>query len=128
MAAALGTGATGIRCKLHRSGLTIGYVRLGDGRALPVSGGAVRYFFNEFDGSYKADDAGLELPSMDDARLEAVRYAGEVLRDHPILIWKGEDFRVEVTDENQLVLFTVLVVGIDAPAGGRSLNRALRPS
>ena len=88
----------------------------------------MRYFFNEFDGAYKADDAGLELPSLDDARLEAVRYAGEVMRDHPTLIWKGDDFRVEVTDESQLMLFTVIVVAVDAPAGGRSLNRALRPS
>jgi hypothetical protein len=50
------------------------------------------------------------------------------MRDHPTLVWKGEDFRVEVTDGKKLVLFTVIVVGVDAPAGGHSLNPALRPS
>lgn len=76
----------------------------------------MRYFFNQVDGELKTDDVGLEFASISDARVEAVRYAGEVLRDHPTLIWKGEDFRVEVTDGNRLVLFTVIVVGVDAPA------------
>lgn len=58
--------------------------------------------------------------------VEAVRYAGEVLRDHPTLVWTGQDFRIEVTDAKQLVLFTVIVGGVDAPAGGRSTNPALR--
>jgi len=85
-----------------------------------------RYFFNEIGGQLKPDDAGLEFPSIEAARVEAVRYAAEVLRERPTLIWAGEDFRVEVTDERHLTLFTVIVVGIDAPAGGRSINRALK--
>jgi hypothetical protein len=85
-----------------------------------------RYFFNQIDGEFKVDDRGLEFESLDRARLEAVRYAGEVMRDHPTLAWAGEDFRIEVTDENKLVLFTVIVVGVDAPATGHSLNPALR--
>jgi hypothetical protein len=85
-----------------------------------------QYFFNEFDGQYKVDDRGLELPTLEEARLEAVRYAGEAMRDQPELAWKGEEFRVEVTDEKELVLFTVIVVGIVAPAGGRSTNPALK--
>ena len=87
-----------------------------------------RYFFNQCDGEFKIDDDGLEFGSIDQARLEAVRYAGEVMRDHPTLVWKGEDFRIEVTDEKHLVLFTVIVLGVDAPAGGQSVNPALRPS
>jgi hypothetical protein len=66
------------------------------------------------------------LPTLEKARLEAVRYAGEAMRDQPELAWKGEEFRVEVTDEKQLVLFTVIVTGVDGPAGGQSLNPALR--
>lgn len=86
-----------------------------------------RFFFNEFDGQYKRDDLGLELPTIEKARLEAVRYAAEAMRDQPELAWKGDEFRVEVTDEKHLVLFTVIVLGVDAPAGGRSLNSALKP-
>lgn len=88
----------------------------------------MRYFFNQIDGERKPDDEGLEFESIDQARLEAVRYAGEVLRYHPTLVWTGEDFRIEVTDRDQLILFTVIVVGVDAPAGGQSRNPALRKS
>jgi hypothetical protein len=86
-----------------------------------------RYFFNEFDGQYKVDDRGLDLPTLETARLEAVRYAGEAMRDQPELAWKGEEFRVEVTDDKQLVLFTVIVLGVEAPAGGKSLNTEPSP-
>ena len=85
-----------------------------------------RYFFNEFDGQYKIDDRGLELPTLEKARLEAVKYAGEAMRDQPELAWKGDEFRVEVTDNNRLLLFTVIVLGVEAPAGGTSLNPALK--
>lgn len=85
-----------------------------------------RYFFNEMGGTYKKDDDGLEFASLADARLEAVRYLGEVLRDQPDVVWAGEDFRVEVTDANEFVMFTAMVVGIDAPAGGKSVNPALK--
>jgi hypothetical protein len=87
-----------------------------------------RYFFNEFNGEYKLDDEGLEFDSPEKARLEAVRYAGEAMRDQPELAWNGDEFRVEVTDKNQLVLFTVIVLGVVAPAGGRSINPALKKS
>ncbi|HET9395034.1 MAG TPA: hypothetical protein VFO36_03175 [Nitrospiraceae bacterium] len=76
----------------------------------------MRYFFNQLNGHVKVDDQGLEFASIRDARIEAVRYAGEVIKDHPTLVWTGEDFRIEVTDENALLLFTVVVVGVDAPA------------
>jgi hypothetical protein len=32
------------------------------------------------------------------------------------LVWSGEEVRVEVTDENQLLLFTVIVFGVNAAA------------
>ena len=76
----------------------------------------MRYFFNQLNGELKLDDDGMEFASIRDARIEAVRYAGEVIKDHPTLVWTGEDFRIEVTDENALLLFTVVVVGVDAPA------------
>jgi hypothetical protein len=85
-----------------------------------------RYFFNQIDGQYKPDDNGLEFSSLERARTAAVQYAGEVLCHDPDVLWEGDDFRVEVTDEKKLLLFTLIVVGVDAPAGGRSSNSALR--
>jgi hypothetical protein len=84
------------------------------------------YFFNEFDGDYKIDDLGIELPTREKARLEAVRYAGETMRDQPDLDWRGAEFRVEVTDAGKVLLFTVIVVGIEVPESGNSINPALK--
>jgi phage terminase large subunit-like protein len=75
------------------------------------------YFFNIAGAAYDPDVEGFELASMGEARLMAAKHAGELLRDRPGLVWQGEELRVEVTDSNQLVLFTVIVLGVDAPAG-----------
>ena len=77
----------------------------------------MRYFFNQANGELKVDDQGIEFSTIHEARIEAVRYAGEVIRDHPTLVWTGQDFRIEVTDDQQLLMFTVIVVGVDSPAG-----------
>lgn len=77
----------------------------------------MRYFFNQLNGVLKADDVGMDFATVREARIEAVRYASEVMRDHPTLIWTGQDFRIEVTNADKLLLFTVVVVGVDAPAG-----------
>jgi hypothetical protein len=75
------------------------------------------FFFNQLNGKLKPDDEGTECATVNDARIEAVRYASEVMREHPTLIWTGQDFRIEVTNAEKLLLFTVVVVGVDAPAG-----------
>jgi hypothetical protein len=74
-------------------------------------------FFNIAGAVYDPDVEGIEMASIDDARIEASRYVGELIRDHPNLPWAGEEVRVEVTDARQLVLFTIIVFGVDAPAG-----------
>jgi hypothetical protein len=52
-------------------------------------------------------------------RIEAVRYAAEVMRDHPTLIWTGRVFRIEVTDGNRPIPFTLVVLEVDAPVAHR---------
>lgn len=75
------------------------------------------FYFNQLNGEIKPDDEGMDCGSVNDARIEAVRYASEVMNEHPTLIWTGQDFRIEVTNGDKLLLFTVIVVGVDAPAG-----------
>lgn len=75
----------------------------------------MRYFFNVAGVVHEPDDKGLELASLSEARIEAVKFAGEYLRDRPELVWLGEEFRIEVTDENRRVLFTFIAVGVDGP-------------
>jgi phage terminase large subunit-like protein len=74
------------------------------------------YFFHIAGAHYDPDAEGCELPTMSDARLMAAKHAGELIRDRPGLAWTGEELRVEVTDENQLVLVTVIIIGVDSPA------------
>lgn len=79
-----------------------------------------RYFFTTADGTRDPDVDGTELPSLSAARIEAIKFAGEVLSDHPDMIWDGEDFRVEVSDEAGLLLFTVVAMAMDSPSGAAS--------
>lgn len=75
------------------------------------------YFFHLAGAVYDPDEEGIELASIGEARLMAARHAGEVLRDRPGLVWQGEELRIEVTDASQLVLFTLITIGVDSPAG-----------
>ena len=77
----------------------------------------MRFFFNLAGAIYDPDNEGVELPSMSAARTMAVQAAAELIRDRPELVWRGEEVRVEVTNSEQLVLFTVIVFGVDAAAG-----------
>lgn len=76
----------------------------------------MRYFFNVAGAVIKRDETGVEIASMSDARIRAVRFANEHLNDRPELVWMGEEFRIEVSDENDHLLFTFVAVGVDAPA------------
>lgn len=74
------------------------------------------FFFNQAGVVYDPDVEGIELATVSDARIQAVQFAGEALRDRPELAWLGDEYRVEVTDENQLILFTFIAMGVDSPA------------
>ena len=74
-------------------------------------------FFNLAGAIYDPDDKGMEVPTIGDARILAARHLAEIIRDQPDSVWKGDEVRVEVTDANQLLLFTIIAVGVDAPAG-----------
>ncbi|WP_057884237.1 DUF6894 family protein [Tsuneonella troitsensis] len=76
----------------------------------------MRYFFNIAGAVIEPDDDGHEISNLSDARIQAVKFAAEYLRDRPELLWLGEEFRVEVTDVDRHTLFTFIAVGVDAPA------------
>lgn len=75
-----------------------------------------RYHFNVFDGLSSLDIEGTELPDWQTARIEAVRLAGEILKDDADRIDLGEDWCIEVTDQTGLVLFRLTLQVIEAPA------------
>lgn len=79
----------------------------------------MRFFFNLAGAIYDPDNSGKDLPDIQAARIYAVAHASEIIRERPELVWLGDEVRVEVTDENRLVLFTVIVIGVDSAAGQR---------
>ena len=74
-------------------------------------------FFNLAGAVHDPDTTGIEMATLGDARKEAARYIGQVIRDKPEVVWLGDEMRVEVTDKDQLVLFTIVIFGVDAPEG-----------
>ena len=73
-----------------------------------------KYFFNLADGHVSLDQEGSEVVSLEQARIEAVIYAASILRDRPDEVWAGGNWRVEVADEQGILLFTVVVMALDA--------------
>lgn len=72
-----------------------------------------RYFFDLADHETSADQSGTELPDGDTARVEAVRFAGTYLSDHPELVWDGKEIRVIARDENKQAIMTIIVLSVD---------------
>jgi hypothetical protein len=75
-----------------------------------------RFFFHHTDGKFDPDNEGTEFPDLATARVEAVRYAAELVRDRPDEVWAGDTFRIEVSDEDDMLLCTIVILGLDAPA------------
>lgn len=84
-----------------------------------------RFHFNIYDGRGLTDYEGTELPNWEAAQQLAIQHAGEVIRDDAKRIVADEDWRMEVTDANGLVLlrldFSVLLS--PALASGSALRR-----
>ncbi len=72
------------------------------------------YFFNLAGVVHDPDEEGVKLHSLAKAKALAALSAAEIIRDRPGIVWEGEELRVEVTNSKQEVLFTVIVVGVDA--------------
>lgn len=66
-----------------------------------------RYFFNITDGHTTLDSEGTVLSDIYTAQAEAIKTAGEILRDMGAKFWNGTEWQLEVTDENFQVLFVL---------------------
>jgi hypothetical protein len=75
-----------------------------------------RFHFNVYDGVNLPDRQGTELSDYAEARIEAMRLAGEILKNTAHRLALGEDWHMEVTDERALVLFRLTFQVIEASA------------
>jgi hypothetical protein len=72
------------------------------------------YFFNTANGSFEPDPDGIDLSDDAAARVHAIKFAGDVMHHEPDVLWDGSEFRVQVTDDEQQLLFTIEMKAIDA--------------
>ena len=56
------------------------------------------------------------LPSLAEAKCEAVRFAGELICDRATEFWDTRDLAITVTDETGLTLFSLHFSAVEAPA------------
>lgn len=67
-----------------------------------------RYFF-DIDNHKHVNDDGTNLTDDEEARVQAVIFAGDYLSDHPGIARDGPRFSVSVRNEQGSVLLTVMV-------------------
>jgi hypothetical protein len=79
-----------------------------------------RYFFHTVDGSRDRDTVGTEFPDHAAARKAGIRVAGELLNEDPDRLWDGQEFRVEVTNRDNTLLFTIILRAVNAVASDAS--------
>ena len=75
-----------------------------------------RYFFHCEGAQNFRDDDGTELADLRTARIQAIRNASEVMRDHPEAIARGPGWRIFVTDEGGGTVFAVVLSAESNPA------------
>ena len=68
-----------------------------------------RYFFNRVDGTFDPDPEGLDLPSPEHARYEALAFAADTLKRDSRALWDGGEVRIEVLDSLKNRIFTVVI-------------------
>jgi hypothetical protein len=80
-----------------------------------------RFFFHTEDGRNVSDSEGTELNTLAEARVEAIRVLGDMLRENPDELLATGEFRLTVTDARGLIYFALDLSATDA-AAGRSLR------
>ena len=66
-----------------------------------------RYFFHVEDEAKFPDAVGTVLRDLAEARVEAVKVSGELLRDSVEKFWSAGKWRITVTDHQQKIMFAL---------------------
>ena len=80
-----------------------------------------RYFFHLNTTSRSTDDEGLELDGPKQAREEAIRSCGEMMRDAADSFWGSRPWSITVTNSAGLIIYEIAVDGFAAPAADEPL-------
>jgi len=88
-----------------------------------------KFFFDVHDGISMCDDVGYELPDLEAAKQQAVIFSGDLLRDSGSQFWQGDEWRMDVRDERDLILFSLHFLAVTAPVlnGNGAPRRTIDP-
>jgi hypothetical protein len=75
-----------------------------------------RYYFHVDDGIAVHDDEGTELKDVAVAKCEAVKLAGQMICDSAGKFWDSQEWTLTATNEHDMTLFCLHLVGVEAPA------------
>jgi hypothetical protein len=78
-------------------------------------------FYFHTNGERDAD--GVELASLAVAKCEAVKLAAQIVCEQAGEFWDEAEWSMTVTDENDLTMFQLQVIGTEAPAIRASSSR-----
>lgn len=59
---------------------------------------------------------GIDLPTIAEAKNQATRFVARLMSDNAAEFWEAGHLGLSVADENGLLLFSIEIVGTDAPA------------
>jgi hypothetical protein len=86
------------------------------------------FYFNVDDGAHRVREKfGVELSGLTEATVEAAELAGELLRSRPRDFWNTQEWKLTVENGSGMVLFTIIIAAIVAPATAAALPRNRRP-
>jgi len=85
------------------------------------------YHFHAENGRCFLDPDGLELPDVEAAKREAVQFMVDSLRDDTRLLWDTRSYRVIVTDEADMTLFTLDLSACLAPVLNCTVSSSQTP-
>ncbi|RYF12365.1 MAG: hypothetical protein EOO77_17540 [Oxalobacteraceae bacterium] len=74
----------------------------------------MHYFFDVPGAICDPDREGVEIATCGDARIKAVQFASEMIRDFPEAVVTGEELRIVVRDLQRGPLFTISVRTADS--------------
>lgn len=75
-----------------------------------------RYLFHSQTDSRYSDSEGVEFATPHDARKEAIRLCGEMLKDSPEPFWGSRPWSVTVTNDAGLILWEIFIDGVSSAA------------
>jgi hypothetical protein len=74
------------------------------------------YHINIRTESHIATTVDVERDSLTELRLEMASFVGELLKDHAELIWADQDWQIDVTNDEGLILYVIHVSASETSA------------